>query len=157
PSNFSSLILQTAPGYREAYAACLILRLGLRIEGGPLQLSLKDINALYEYWCYLAVIKLVAEELGADLDARDFVNVTSRGLRIDVTKSRSKRVLLSGAKGRANKENGFVGGPSNPVTVALTYNPAFDTPTGRHRPDVGLSIKVDGWQAPFEVILDAKY
>src|SRR5690606_13353264 len=46
---------------------------------------------------------------------------------------------------------------SSPVKVSLTYNPAFDTPTGRQRPDVGLSIKVDGWSEPFEVILDAKY
>jgi hypothetical protein len=33
-----------APGYKEAYRACLILSLGLRIEGGPFKLSLKDLS-----------------------------------------------------------------------------------------------------------------
>ena len=75
PANFSSLLLQAAPGYREAYSTCLVLRMGLRLEGGPLQLSLKEISTLYEYWCYLAVIKLAAEQLGAQLDASDFLKV----------------------------------------------------------------------------------
>ena len=52
PSGFASLQLLTAPGYREAYRTCMTLSLGLRLEGGPLQLSVKDLNLLYEYWCY---------------------------------------------------------------------------------------------------------
>ena len=42
---------------REAYRACLVLSLGLRIEGGPLALSVKDLSLLYEYWCYLATAR----------------------------------------------------------------------------------------------------
>ena len=147
PANFSSLLLQAAPGYREAYVTCLVLRLGLRIEGGPFRLSLRDISALYEYWCYLAIARLLARELGAQIKPKDLLRVTPRGLRVEVEAGKTTSLTLSG-RGDAG---------DRPVTVSLTYHPAYDSPTGRQLPDVGLSISVDGWKQPFELILDAKY
>ena len=147
PANFSSLLLQASPGYREAYVTCLILRLGLRIEGGPFRLSVKDISALYEYWCYLAVVRLVACELRADLDPSDFLRVTPRGLRVELEAGKSKSLTLSG-RGKAGAGSRM---------ISLTYHPAFDSPTGRQLPDVGLSIAVEGWKETFELIMDAKY
>lgn len=153
PANFSSLLLQAAPGYREAYTTCLILRLGLRIEGGPLKLSLKDIHTLYEYWCYLAVLQLLAEQMGAAIDPSALLRVSSSGVRVELEKGRETKVVLSNTGQGSNGRNR----PDQPLTVALTYNPSFNSPTGQHRPDVGLAINVEGWNTPFEVILDAKY
>ena len=67
PTGFVSLQLLGSPGYREAYTNCLALSLGLRIEGGPLQLSVKDLNLLYEYWCYLALLRIISEESGQQI------------------------------------------------------------------------------------------
>src|SRR6185436_2719323 len=57
PAGFVSLTLQSKPGYREAYRACLILLRGLRVDGGPVGLSVKEIHRLYEYWCYLTLVR----------------------------------------------------------------------------------------------------
>jgi|GEM_PF-253015 len=167
PANFSSLLLQAAPGYREAYTTCLILRLGLRIEGGPLRLSLKDIHKLYEYWCYLAVLQLLAEQMGVAIDPAELLRVTSSGVRVELEKGRTKGVVLSSAGRRpAGSSNRALDpgdrppgeiGRDRPLTISVTYNPEFSSPTGIHRPDVGLAIRVEGWDSPFELILDAKY
>src|SRR5207248_3955309 len=82
PPSFASLQLLTAAGYREAYRACMTLSLGLRLEGGPLQLSVKDLNLLYEYWCYLALLRITAEETGAQVDPRRIFAVRDRGLSV---------------------------------------------------------------------------
>ena len=147
PAGFSSLVLQQGAGYREAYRAILTLRLGLRLEGGPLRLSLKDIETLYEYWCYLAVLEILREELRAPLPARELIGVTARGLRVDLERGRTKSIKLApGETGR--------GGPRS---VTVSFNPGYDTPTGVQRPDMTVAIAVEGWRAPFEVLLDAKY
>lgn len=150
PANFASLVLQAAPGYREAYITCLILRLGLRLEGGPLDLSLKDIAVLYEYWCYLSVLKILAEETGVELDPRQIFRVTSRGLKVDLEKGRTKQIVLESQR-KGHKEKG------KPTKVTLAYNPRYRSATTTHQPDVGLAITVDGWERPFELIFDAKY
>ena len=78
PSGFASLQLLAASGYREAYQHCIILSLGLRIEGGPLQLSVKDLSLLYEYWCYLALLRLISEETGKSIRLQTSLSSDSR-------------------------------------------------------------------------------
>lgn len=145
PSNFASLVLQGTMGYREAYSACLALRLGLKLEGGPFDLSLKDINTLYEYWCYLSVLKLLADELGTTIDPSLLFKVTSRGLQVDLKRGQKAQVSLEGT------------GKRHAESLTLYYNRSFSTDTGTQRPDIGLSVAINGWRHPFEIIFDAKY
>lgn len=68
--------------------------------------------------------------------------MTTRGLRVEVA-GETTSVTLPGRGGAGDR----------PVTVSLTYHPAYDSPTGRQLPGVGLSIFVEGWKQPFEVAL----
>src|SRR5690606_2062948 len=86
PSGFTSLILQGAPGYREAYQALMILAQGLRIGGGPVELSVKDLHLLYEYWCFLEVVKQVAELINHPIPPRALFDVRADGLRLRLEK-----------------------------------------------------------------------
>ncbi|WP_223816816.1 DUF2357 domain-containing protein, partial [Pseudomonas aeruginosa] len=45
-----SLVLQMAPGYRDAYQIFLIVTRGLALQGKLYQMSVKDVATLYEYW-----------------------------------------------------------------------------------------------------------
>jgi len=149
PVGFASLVLQNDDGYRQAYRACMALRLGLRMEGGPLQLSTKDISQLYEYWCYLAVVQLVGELLESHVDPKDLFRVSAKGLRVDLERGRTKKITLaSGSSGQPNTEK---------RRITITYNPVHQSATGSQKPDVGLSLYIEGWETPFELILDAKY
>jgi len=143
PGGFASLQLLTAPGYREAYQACLILALGLRIEGGPMQLSVKDLNLLYEYWCYLALLRIISEETGQPIPTQSLFAISQQGLRVLLQKGKENRVCFDTPTGRS---------------IRVTYNPllrgeSFLIP---QQPDVMITFEDPDWPR-LHLILDAKY
>ena len=138
-----TLRLLTAPGYREAYQACLLLRRGLTLEGGPLALSLKDLHLLYEYWCFLTLVRLAAEATGAGLPAERLFTVDRFGLRMRLRRGRAQTVTFALGDGRR---------------LAITYNPRFG---GKgylvpQQPDLMLTLERPGGPRT-RYILDAKY
>lgn len=141
PAGFASLQLLTAPGYREAYQASMTLSLGLRVEGGPLQLSVKDLNLLYEYWCYLALIRVVAEETKAPIDPRALLEVRDRGLSVMLRHGHESRMSFSLPDGRR---------------VTVRYNPSMSDALVPQQPDMLLTFQAPDWPA-VHLVLDAKY
>lgn len=145
PPGFASLQLIGAPGYRDAYRACLALALGLRISGGPMDLSVKDLSTLYEYWCYLALLQIVAEETGERLDPRTLLQVSQHGLRVLLTKGEETRSEFQDCAGR---------------TIEVRYNPHF---RGREvmlipqAPDMMLTIREPNVWPRVHLLLDSKY
>ncbi len=143
PPGFASLQLIGAPGYREAYRQCMLLTLGLRIEGGPFRLSVKDLSELYEYWCYLAVLRVLSDETGSQIDPAALVAIERSGLRIALQRGRSTTVAFNQADARS---------------VEVTYNREF---AGRdlliaQRPDILITFRDGHWPA-MHLVLDAKY
>ena len=143
PPGFASVKLLAAPGYREACRACLVLLLGLRVEGGPLDLTVKDLSLLYEYWCYLAVISLVSEETGAPIPPEELLETRESGLQVKLKKGRESRVEFSSENGRA---------------ISVVYAPSFAGPDVliAQEPDILVRIVDEAWP-PVELVLDAKY
>lgn len=143
PAGFSSLQLQGAPGYREAYRALTILRQGLQLGGGPVELSVKDVHLLYEYWCFLGILRLVATILGTRIPADRLLEVRSEGLRIRLQKGRLQSVPFTLPGGR---------------TLEVTYNPSFQDPDALlpQQPDLVLTLTDPHWPT-VRLVLDAKY
>ncbi len=143
PAGFASLRLLASPGYREAYRALLILSLGLRIEGGPVRLSVKDLSLLYEYWCYLALVRLVSEETGRDVPVRELFRVTERGLHVSLRKGSETALHFSAAAGRR---------------VTVRYNPRFagEAVLVPQRPDLVITLDDPDWPK-LHLLVDAKY
>lgn len=135
---FASLQLLQAPGYREAYRACLTLALGLHLEGGPVRLAVKDLHLLYEYWCYLMLAKLLASEADCPQPASQLLGVERNGLRVLLQRGWEHTVRFTLPDGR---------------NVALTYNPRFggDPLLVPQQPDLLLEIGTR------RLVLDAKY
>jgi uncharacterized protein len=143
PANFASLQLLTAPGYREIYKACIVLNLGLQIEGGPVDLSLKDLNVLYEYWCFLTVVHMVAKLVGRDVPVKSFVRAKQGGLEILLSRETECRVPFDLDDERS---------------IEVSYNPNIreEVMLTPQRPDIFITFKNAGWPR-FHVLLDAKY
>jgi uncharacterized protein len=143
PSGFASMQLYSAPGYREASRACLALSLGLRIEGGPLSLSVKNLAVLYEYWCYLTVVGAVARIVGVEGGAAHLFRVEQRGLQVSLEKGRAHTTSWSLGNGRHAR---------------VTYNPIFDGDANLlpQRPDIVIALENPGWPRLY-LIVDAKY
>lgn len=143
PMGFASMQLLGSPGYREAYQACMVLSLGLRIEGGPMRLSVKDINLLYEYWCYLALLKILAEATGQAIPTRDLLKVRTNGLQVLLESGRKTQISFSGQDDRK---------------IIATYNPSFggEAMLIPQRPDILLTLQDKDWPR-IHMVLDAKY
>jgi len=140
-TNFASFQLMRLPGYREAYTALLTLRLGLALEGEALRLSTKELHVLYEYWCFLAVIRILSEQLDTAPRLENLFEVTSRGLSVTLRQGRQSRARYD-LRGRS---------------IEVTYNPRFAAGLlTSQRPDITIAIEEQGWP-PILMILDAKY
>jgi len=143
PPGFVSLQLLAAPGYREAYRAFLLLSLGLRLEGGLIRLSVKELSQLYEYWCYLALLRLISEETGRAIPAHELFSVRQRGLQVLLQKGRTGSVTFEGGSGRR---------------VKVVYNPRFqgDYILIPQQPDMLITLEDPEWPV-MHLLLDAKY
>lgn len=143
PPGFSSQQLLAAPGYREAYQACMILRSGLRLEGDAVRLSTRELHELYEYWCYLTVVRLLNGYLDAPLDTADLFSLSATGLRLKLAHGNVSRVRFRGDRHQ----------------ITVRYNPAFQSSSAvlvPQRPDVMVTLEQGGWPR-MHLVLDAKY
>jgi hypothetical protein len=144
PPNFASMKLLGTPGYREAYRAILLLSLGLRLTGGPIRMSLKDLSTLYEYWCYISVLGTVSALVGAQLPVSSLIRPEQNGLRVALQRGRETKVHFPLQNGRQ---------------IEVIYNPQFKGNQSflvPQQPDILLTIKDPSWPA-LHIVLDAKY
>jgi len=143
PAGFASLQLLKTPGYREAYQCCMILSLGLKLQGGPINLSVKNIDLLYEYWCYLAVLKSVSAQLKQAIPGAQILKIKQNGLQV---------LLERGVTQSVN----FIHGTNRKVRV--TYNPKIKSKYMllTQQPDMMITVQDDHWPK-FQMVMDAKY
>lgn len=145
-----SMVLQKAPGYREAYRIYLTLMKGLSIQSDLFHLSMKDLAQLYEYWCFLKIHDLLAKKYR--LIKQDIIRVNRSGLFVTLDKTQRAKV---------DYEN-----PRNGERFTLYYNALpsedqhRDPPTLAQRPDNVLALhKHDANREPkvYKYVFDAKY
>jgi uncharacterized protein len=137
-----SLVIQMAPGYRDAFQIYVLLSRGLELHGQIYKMSVKDVAQLYEYWTYL--------KLGALLDkkyvllSQDVVKVNREGLFVNLDSSNSaKRVYSHSHTGEK---------------IILQYQKEErHLPTITQKPDTMLSIEKKGKDYTYNYIFDAKY
>jgi len=87
-----SLVLQMAPGYREVHKYYLMLKRGLDIKGELFQMSMKELSRLYEYWCFLKLERILAEEY--ELKRQDMVAYEYDGINFRLEKRGKARLYL---------------------------------------------------------------
>ncbi len=142
PPGFSSLQLQSAPGYHEATSSLLRLALGLRIDAGPQTLALKDLHQLYEFWCYFLVLRIVAQETGSPLNPASLIKHRHSGLSVEVAKGSESTQRFPMRDGR---------------TITVRYNPRLDEGAlVAQKPDLLLTLEGQDWPK-MHLVLDAKY
>jgi uncharacterized protein len=138
----SSLVLQLAPGYREAYKIFLTLSKGLTLQSSIHKMSVKDVATLYEYWTYLKLGQILRRKYV--LVNQDIIKVNRDGLYVNL---------------EANKQATRI--YKHPITneeISLIYQKyEGPLPTISQRPDTMLSIEKKGESYSFNYIFDAKY
>lgn len=142
PATHSALVFRSAPGYREAFRSCLLLRLGLKFQADALQVPMKDMAELYEYWCLLTILETISVGTGGAFNPQTLVEAGPGGLSLRLRKGR--HLALQVRRGAR-------------TICTVRYNPGIPSATGEQRPDILLSFHPKGWETPVEVVLDAKY
>ncbi|WP_345240676.1 restriction endonuclease-like protein [Pontibacillus salipaludis] len=137
-----SLVLQMAPGYREAYQTYLILSRGLILHGELARMSVKDVATLYEYWTFLKLGQILGSKY--EMISQDIIKVNREGLFVTLNQSASaKRVFRH---------------PHTKERITLYFQKhSGKVPTVKQKPDSMLSIEKSGKDRTYEYVFDAKY
>jgi predicted component of viral defense system (DUF524 family) len=141
-----TLVLQLAPGYRELYRIYLLLMKGLSIHSDMLQMSMKDMAQLYEYWCFLKINRLLRERY--ELVSQKVVKANRSGVTVTLDQSRSAKMRY---RNRATGEH-----------FSLYYNSLPEqvigpSPTVGQKPDNVFSLEKHGSNVMYHFVFDAKY
>ena len=87
-----STVLNRAPGYRELYQIYLLLKKGLTITDEPIfRMDYKELTTLYEYWCYIQVIKYFREHTNYELRSQNFIQFTHDQFSVRLKKGESSK------------------------------------------------------------------
>ncbi|MEM1096604.1 MAG: DUF2357 domain-containing protein [Bacteroidota bacterium] len=139
----SSPLFERAPGYREAYWLCNVLQRSLDLRGGPIPFEVKDIHQLYEYWCYLTVVRTVADIIGVSIPFYELIALRDDRLPVRLWQGRQQTLTFDlGARG----------------ALVLAYNPRYGGPAYLvpQQPDIVLTLQPTSGTT-HRYILDAKY
>lgn len=137
-----SLVLQMAPGYRDAFQIYLIVTRGLALQGKLYQMSVKDVATLYEYWTFLKLGQLLGKKY--KLISQDIIQVNRTGLFVNLEKNRSATRVYEH--------------PHTGEKITLTYQKyEGKLPTIPQIPDTMLAIEKKGKDYTYNYIFDAKY
>lgn len=131
-------VLSIHPAYSAFVQTARLLNSGLSLQGGPLQIGLKDIAQLYEYWCFLRLVRLFRESF--QLEQQSIVQL--RHLRLGVALAKGREASLTFRDANSGRK------------LCLMYNPTFTgLPTVPQRPDAVIQFTSEQRMH----ILDAKY
>jgi predicted component of viral defense system (DUF524 family) len=139
PRNLTpSATLQVHPLYGRVFELGRCLLRGLRADNDKFtEIGSRSVSALYEYWCFLAIVGLIRRD--AQLIQTTAIQVSLHGSRLSLLKGRETAVIFRHAKtGRQ---------------FQVYYNRQYETPTISQRPDSTLHIESDNGIHVF----DAKY
>jgi uncharacterized protein len=115
----------------------------LRLEGEAVRTSTKELHQLYEYWCYLTVVRLLASSLGHPPQLEELFKIRANGLRIELGGGRAAEVRFATPSQR----------------IRVRYNPRFsssDVVLVPQRPDILITLESEHWPT-VHLLLDAKY
>ncbi len=132
-----SPLAQSHPAMRRVVRWHRLLKRGLFPDGDSYFVGPKDISQLYEYWCYLTIVRMVVEESGGDLTVKPTTSVHPQDISLGGGKDSAARVELRDGN-----------------TINIMYQRLFSgLPTVAQQPDHVVQIEGMG----SVVIFDAKY
>ncbi|PLT32706.1 restriction endonuclease-like protein [Bacillus sp. V5-8f] len=137
-----SLVLQMAPGYRDAFQIFLTISKGLMLQGKIYQMSVKDVATLYEYWTFLKLGQILHTKY--EQISQNVVQVSRDGLFVNLEANRSAQRIFVHSVTREK--------------IILTYQKLENhLPTISQKPDTMLTIEKKGRDHKYNYVFDAKY
>ncbi len=109
----ASPMAESHPALRRVVHWHRLLRMGLFPDGESYLVGPKDISKLYEYWCYLTIVRLVLEESGGELKVSPVASVDPVDIFLPSGQEHAAEIrLLNGQTIRVLYERQFQGLPT---------------------------------------------
>ncbi len=142
----SSLVFHRHPHYAALEGIARILNGGLSLGGEPLQIGVKNIALLYEYWCFLRLVQLLRERL--ELEQQSIIKIHHLKATIVLKKGEESRIYFRD--------------PVSDKRLSLVYNRQFSQlPTIAQRPDNVIQLvsetKLYIFDAKYRLAVDKSY
>ncbi len=147
-SHFSTSLTRGA-GYRDFMHVYLLLTRGLEITDNDIfKIEQKNVSTLYEYWCFLMLVKLLKEQNKSLIDFQDLIKIRSGKFKVELVKGKSSKVRFKKI--------------DSTETTTVYFNREFVKGTGKiytynQKPDYSIEFNKDGFKKPFWYLFDAKY
>lgn len=133
----TSPLAESHPALRRVVRWHRLLRRGLFPEGQSYFVGPKDISLLYEYWCYLTIVRLVVEESQGVLMVEPTASVRPEDIALGSGRAACARVQLKNGR-----------------KIEILYQPLYNRlPTIAQKPDHVIQLQGIGQLTVF----DAKY
>lgn len=132
----SSPIAQSHPALRRVIRWHRMLQRGLFPDGASFFVGQKNMSLLYEYWCYLKIVRILVDESGGTLEVEPMASVRPQDIVLGAGKGSAARVKLRNGR-----------------RVTITYQRLFTgLPTIGQQPDHVVELVGLG-----SLVFDAKY
>lgn len=132
----SSPIAQSHPALRRVIRWHRMLQRGLFPDGASFFVGQKNMSLLYEYWCYLKIVRILVDESGGTLEVEPMASVRPQDIVLGAGKGSAARVKLRNGR-----------------RVTITYQRLFaGLPTIGQQPDHVVELVGLG-----SLVFDAKY
>ncbi len=93
-SHFSTSLTRGA-GYRDFMQIYLLLTRGLEITQNDIfKIEQKNISTLYEYWCFLMLVKILKEQNANDIDYQDLIKIKAGKVKVELEKGHKSKVTF---------------------------------------------------------------
>lgn len=147
--SYFSTSLSRGTGYRDFMHIYLLLTRGLEIADNDIfKIEIKNISTLYEYWCFLKLVKLLKEDNDNVVDYQDLIKVKAGKVKVELLKGNPSKVQFKK--------------PDSDEITTVYFNREFIKDnkkvfTYNQRPDYSIKFKKNGFEKPFWYLFDAKY
>ncbi len=132
----SSPIAQSHPALHRVIRWHRMLQRGLFPDGASFFVGQKNMSLLYEYWCYLKIVRILVDESGGELEVEPMASVRPQDIALGAGKGSAARVKLRNGR-----------------RVTITYQRLFSgLPTVGQQPDHVVELVGLG-----SLVFDAKY
>lgn len=139
-----SLVFSMASGYRDLFKYYLELKMGLDMLNelkDEMNISIKNLSTLYEYWCFIKLNSIVRKEYKLKTDG--LIKIDASGVSLKLIKNKD------GSQVEYETDNGD--------TIILQYNQKQDSFTTTQKPDNLFIINKHSSGRNWQYVFDAKY
>lgn len=143
-----STTLTRGSGYRDFMYIHLLLTRGLEIaDNNIFKIEQKNISTLYEYWCFLMLVKILRENCIHQFEYQDLIKIKAGKILVELEVGKASEITFK----KTELEESIT------VYFNRKYQKDKQVFTYEQKPDYSIKFHKKGFDQPFWYLFDAKY